>query len=759
MPLLFLPCPDPDFNGEPVVLAELCTFTRRLEAAGRSFKETYEIQKQKEKDEKKGRREKDKDEDDDQGGKQQEEWSRKKKATAENSRVKKALDGENLYEVLELDDGASTDDVRKAYRKMALLYHPDKSQTPAAQQALKEKHEKAEKDKGLLGKLMGAFGSGNPDPYSMSEDEKKKRFLVIQEAYEILSDQGMRRVYDSSLPFDESLPSQDDLEKAASAEDPQAAFFKTFVPVFQRNVKWSTRKPAPSLGDMDTPLNQVKKFYDWWFRFSSWRDFGIHEEYDLNDAECREERRWMERKNKKIREKYEIEEKRRITRLTEMAQQRDPRLLAEKAAIQKAREEEKEKKRRAVEEAKEKKRKEEEEARLKKEQEEKEAEARRLEEKKKREEEKKVLRVWRQRVRAFNAPPFVDSVSVVDSDVLQELCVALPLEKLEFLVADLLTVLLKAAPQLNGAVSLEKISDNQLPDQKSVPETARQAVTSRLQAALNELFEGRQKEREEKARLAEAKKAEEKKRKEEEANAAKAAKAADWTPDELSLLAKGLQRHPGGAARRWQLISQMIGTKTPEEVIKKTQEMSQGASLKSMGSKISAQAFEQFHSHNRGAFKDITAAPDERDPFENSSARPAQQKPQTSAQDQTGSGAAVKQKQQQKKGGANQQQQGGVAGGNSTSSSASAPAKQQLDASAASSAPSDAAAAGGAEDQWSPEQQAALEKALAKFPASMAANERWTAISGEVPGKSKKECVARFKEIRQSIMKQQAGGK
>ncbi len=41
----------------------------------------------------------------------------------------------------------------------------------------------------------------------------------------------------------------------------------------------------------------------------------------------------------------------------------------------------------------------------------------------------------------------------------------------------------------------------------------------------------------------------------------------------------------------------------------------------------------------------------------------------------------------------------------------------------------------------------ALEKALAKHPATMPANERWTAIAAEVPGKTKKECVERFRQV------------
>lgn len=59
---------------------------------------------------------------------------------------------------------------------------------------------------------------------------------------------------------------------------------------------------------------------------------------------------------------------------------------------------------------------------------------------------------------------------------------------------------------------------------------------------------------------------------------------------------------------------------------------------------------------------------------------------------------------------------------------------------------------------WSAAQQAALQKALRDFPASMDKNERWKSIADAVPGKSKKECIARFKEVREAVMKSKEPG-
>ncbi len=55
------------------------------------------------------------------------------------------------------------------------------------------------------------------------------------------------------------------------------------------------------------------------------------------------------------------------------------------------------------------------------------------------------------------------------------------------------------------------------------------------------------------------------------------------------------------------------------------------------------------------------------------------------------------------------------------------------------------------EDVWSEDQQKQLEAALKKHPSSMSANERWTEIAKDVPGKTKKQCVERYKYLSQLI--------
>lgn len=64
--------------------------------------------------------------------------------------------GKDYYKILGLSKGASEEDIKKAYRKMALKYHPDKNKSPDAEE----------------------------------------KFKLVAEAYEVLSDKKKRDIYD-----------------------------------------------------------------------------------------------------------------------------------------------------------------------------------------------------------------------------------------------------------------------------------------------------------------------------------------------------------------------------------------------------------------------------------------------------------------------------------------------------------------------------------------------------------------------------------
>lgn len=367
---------DPDFEpgGEELVCGNAAPLQREAgalvgskaylcEAAGRAFAERYELTKSERED---GDEEDSDDDDDDMGDAKGRDKGGKDKPSGDLLKLSDALKDVNLYELIGCSEGASQDDIKKAYRSLVLTAHPDKMNTT-------------------------------------NEEEKQKaqeRFVMIQEAYEIISDPAKRMQYDSHLDFDDSLPRF----KTGGGED----FFEVFSPVFRRNARWSHKKPVPDLGGPDTPAKEWKRFYDFWYEFQSWRDPLVmaqkdgEELCDLAEAECREEKRWMMRENARVAKKYKQAEKDRIMDLVRMAEKFDPRVTAEKDAKKAARQAEAERKnaeklaaQKAKEEADRQRREAEEAAKA--------AEAaKRQKEKAAREAAKAEVKKCRQRVRAFH---------------------------------------------------------------------------------------------------------------------------------------------------------------------------------------------------------------------------------------------------------------------------------------------------------------------------------------------------------------------
>jgi DnaJ family protein C protein 2 len=285
---------------------------------------------------------------------------KEKKEREEALKLPECLKGEDLYTLLEVDAGASQEDLKKAFRQQCLTQHPDK----------------------------------HSDKTGAELEAVNLQFVKLQEAFNVLSDVKKRRKYDSMGEFDDSVPT-----KLKDGQD----FFEVFDPVFKRNAKWSEKKPVPELGKLDTPYEKAKAFYDFWFDFQSWRDLDelIMEEcgedcfQDLEEADCREEKRWMMRENERLRGKFQKAERQRIFGFVELAEKVDPRMRAErdrqhaaKEAAKAAKEAKRLEAERQAQEEAERKAAEEEQARVA-----------RAEEKAKREEEKQVKKAARAKLR------------------------------------------------------------------------------------------------------------------------------------------------------------------------------------------------------------------------------------------------------------------------------------------------------------------------------------------------------------------------
>lgn len=102
-------------------------------------------------------------------------------------------------------------------------------------------------------------------------------FKCIQKANEILTNPERRRQFDSVDPYyaalEEDAPTPSDFKSAKDKEMDPKKFFATFVPVFEREARFSKKTPVPMLGTFEDSKDQVEGFYDFWYNFDSWRGF------------------------------------------------------------------------------------------------------------------------------------------------------------------------------------------------------------------------------------------------------------------------------------------------------------------------------------------------------------------------------------------------------------------------------------------------------------------------------------------------------
>jgi DnaJ family protein C protein 2 len=263
------------------------------------------------------------------------------------------------YKVLGLSTlrfDATDNQIKQAYRQKVLKHHPDKRR-----------------------------GQGE---VIISEDDY---FTCITRAFENLSTPAKRRAYDSvDHTFNDKVPeaiktvntkivdtkkASKDFYKVFEDKIPEAVkaannktptnkkavvkdkdFYKVFRPVIEANSRWSTKQPAPKLGDKKTSRDEVDNFYKFWYDFESWREYSYLDEDDKEQGTDREERRWIEKNNRVERAEKKKAEMKRIRKLVDNTYNSDPRIQKfieddkeEKAAKKRAKQEVGRMKREAVE--------------------------------------------------------------------------------------------------------------------------------------------------------------------------------------------------------------------------------------------------------------------------------------------------------------------------------------------------------------------------------------------------------------------------
>lgn len=201
--------------------------------------------------------------------------------------------------------------------------------------------------------------------------------------------------------------------------------------------------------------------------------------------------------------------------------------------------------------------------------------------------------------------------------------------------------------------------------------------------------EAAKKEEEEKVAKAKALKAFEQKKKEEEKES-----KSGWNPEEMAALAKAMAKYPGSVPGRWKKVANMVNDfggnkRSIKQVIARVKVWE--LQKEKAGSGNSDDAFKRYQEQ-----QDAKAAKD------------------AASKDPTKKPAAEGKKKKGKKKGAKKKG-----------------AKKKP------------------EEPWNADQQSAFEAALKSTPKSA---DRWEAISKKVEGKTRKQCVARFKEIKAQIL-------
>lgn len=232
------------------------------------------------------------------------------------------------YEILGISETASGDDVKKAYRNLALVWHPDKNQE-------------------------------NPE-------EAHVKFQSILKAYETLSDSRERDWYDRHK--DQILSEGDEPQTESciklfqyfssscysSFDDSDDGFYTVYRNVFEMIAQEETNAlqtlsklssgknkqnrdvavEFPCFGNSESEYDTVvRPFYAFWSGFCTALTFDHLDKYNTTEAENRRILRAMEKENKKLKEQAKKERNTNVRNLVEFVKKRDKRLKAHKLLI------------------------------------------------------------------------------------------------------------------------------------------------------------------------------------------------------------------------------------------------------------------------------------------------------------------------------------------------------------------------------------------------------------------------------------------
>ncbi|RHY69814.1 hypothetical protein DYB34_006872 [Aphanomyces astaci] len=215
------------------------------------------------------------------------------------------------YEVLGVERDATAGELRKAFHKLALKWHPDKI-----------------KD-------------------GQDVEAATQVFQEIQSAYEVVSDPQERAWYDDHR--EQILRGDDGTHHDGDADDDRFDVMRFFSTSIYKGFKDDDRgfysvyrgvfeeidaldqaargdsKPAPSFGSSTSEVPHA--FYDYWRSYMTDQSFSWLDQYKTTDAPSREIRRLMEKDNKKARDTGKKTFSANVRALADYVRKRDKRMI------------------------------------------------------------------------------------------------------------------------------------------------------------------------------------------------------------------------------------------------------------------------------------------------------------------------------------------------------------------------------------------------------------------------------------------------
>ncbi|KAI5402806.1 hypothetical protein KIW84_050418 [Lathyrus oleraceus] len=447
--------------------------------------------------------------------------------------------------------------------------------------------------------------------------------------------------------------------------------------MFVENGRWSVNQPIPSLGDDKTSIQEVDDFYDFWYTFKSWREFPQSDEFDLEQADSRDHRRWMERQNAKLSEKARKEEYTRIRTLVDNAYKRDPRILRRKEEAKAEKKRKKESKYLAKKLEEEEAARIAEEERQRKAEEDKKAAEAASAQKKVKEKEKKLLRKERTRLRNLSGPFSSKHVLDISEDDVEKICMSFDINQLRSLCEKMEGKEgLERAEALRDAISCKEDSKKDVVDEKSTQQNGTVKANGNL-SSLAGYTEKKEK---------------------------------PWTKEEIELLRKGIQKFPKGTSRRWEVVSEYIGTgRSVEEIMKATKTVL-------LQKPDTAKAFDTFLEKRKPAAQSIASPLTTREELEGVSIPATTPENSTASKTQIPTATSIP-----------------TATPTTATNNISSEESQEVSES----------------EVWSAVQERALVQALKTFPKE--ASQRWERVAAAVPGKTVNQCKKKFAMMKENF--------